>query len=113
MWITPGDVLFTPIHKCYVRIPISPKNEERVRRVLEVPGEARFGIVLRTVCASPKITFAPADEATAPQGLAVSGIRFSVSLNKLRGKIVQNRLRWLYLRWKLKKWQHIKDMFFE
>jgi hypothetical protein len=118
-WVQLPDVLLSGGRLIYVKLPIPPANEQRVRELFDISQNSHKGILFGTICAIGDTTYAyawtPTNSAEAeaalvpPQGLKMSA---KTGLSKVPGKAVRSRVRWAYLRWALASKQQGKEMLF-
>jgi hypothetical protein len=109
VWVTPEDVLPNDHRVIYVKMPVSPTNERRVRELYDLSRNEKRGILFETICLTSETTYAnawmPKDVNAAVRNMMNNDLKLSIKtgMAKIPGKTVPSPLRWKYLRWKLRK----------
>lgn len=118
VWLMPKDVLLSGRRLIYVRVPIPRTNETLACELFALSVSQGRGVLFKTICTIEDTTYAfawsPKDEDEAEQRQIGNGLKMSVVIKSsmVAGETVNNMLRWLYLRLRLRgKQMHRAELF--
>lgn len=119
VWVEPQDVLLTETKRIYVWAPVSPDREKRARQMFEAVIKLNCGLRMATLGEGAEATYCylwgwPADHEKEPNLWPRQGVSMSVLQTESRrsAEPVRNRLRWIWLSWRLRAKQGRKSLAF-
>jgi hypothetical protein len=116
VWVQPEDVLLTGKRLVHVRVYSQETREKMARKTYEEGMPRRLGVLLGTICEMGSTTcsfvWAPESKDEAARALMPVGLKLRASLDKIRGIPVKSGLWWMYLKYRHRRKQGLREELF-